>query len=131
MTWYRIFPGILNMSLTAAVIIIFVLLARVLLKKAPKIYSYALWSVVLFRLLCPLSVAAPVSILGILDAPVESRENFNMVEYIPSNIVHEEYPEVNLPLPGVNDFINENLLQGDKQLVADPLEFPITMVTYI
>lgn len=98
MTWYRIFPGILNMSLTAAVIIIFVLLARVLLKKAPKIYSYALWSVVLFRLLCPLSVAAPVSILGILDAPVESRENFNMVEYIPSNIVHEEYPEVNLPL---------------------------------
>lgn len=77
MTWYRIFPGILNMNLTASVIIIFVLLARVLLKKAPKIYSYALWSVVLFRLLCPLSVSASVSILGILDAPVtESRENF-------------------------------------------------------
>ena len=106
MTWYRIFPGILNMSLTAAVIIIFVLLARVLLKKAPKIYSYALWSVVLFRLLCPLSVSASVSILGILDAPVtESRENFNTVEYIPYNIVHEEYPEVNLPLPGVNDLM--------------------------
>ena len=43
-------PMILNMSITASVIILFVLLARLALKKAPKIFSYALWAVVLFRL---------------------------------------------------------------------------------
>ena len=51
MTWYEILPRILNMSLTASVIICFVLLGRLILKRSPKIYSYVLWSVVLFRLL--------------------------------------------------------------------------------
>ena len=52
MTWYEILPRILNMSLTASVIICFVLLGRLILKRSPKIYSYVLWRVVLFRLLC-------------------------------------------------------------------------------
>lgn len=49
--WYEILPRLLNMSLTASIIIVFVCICRLLLKKAPKIYSYALWSVVLFRLI--------------------------------------------------------------------------------
>jgi beta-lactamase regulating signal transducer with metallopeptidase domain len=62
--WFNtLFPQILNMSLTAGVAIVFVLLARLLLRKAPKIFSYALWAVVLFRLLCPLSFESPVSIV--------------------------------------------------------------------
>ena len=40
-----------------------VLLARLCLKRAPKIYSYLLWSVVLFRLLCPVSFSSDVSVL--------------------------------------------------------------------
>ena len=43
---------VFNMSVTASVVILFVLLARLLLKKGPKEFSYALWAVVLFRLLC-------------------------------------------------------------------------------
>ena len=70
MTWYEIFPRILNMSLTSSVIICFVLLCRLLLKRTPKIYSYALWSVVLFRLLCPVSFSAPISVLSIFDTLV-------------------------------------------------------------
>jgi len=103
MTWYEIFPRILNMSLTASVIICLVLLCRLLLKKAPKIYSYILWSVVIFRLLCPVSFSAPVSVLGIFDTPVMEQISENMddkasitstVAYIPMDIVHTEYPEV-------------------------------------
>ena len=48
-----LFSQVLNMSLTASVMIVLVILARLALKRAPKIYSYALWSVVLFRLRCP------------------------------------------------------------------------------
>ena len=49
---YELLPRILNMSIATSVVIVFVLAARLLLKKAPKVFSYALWSVVLFRLLC-------------------------------------------------------------------------------
>ena len=144
MTWYEIFPRILNMSLTASVIICLVLLCRLLLKRAPKIYSYILWGVVIFRLLCPISLSAPVSVLGIFDTPVMEQTSENMgdkgtvtstVAYIPTDIVHSEYPEVTLPIPGVGDRIseavNERLPSGEFQLRADPLEFPVTFVTYL
>ena len=44
-----LFSRVLNMSLTGSIVIAVVLLARLFLKRAPKIYSYALWAVVLFR----------------------------------------------------------------------------------
>jgi len=50
-----VFMNIITMSLTAIPIILVVLLARMVLKFAPKVFSYALWAVVLFRLLCPFS----------------------------------------------------------------------------
>lgn len=132
MNWYEIFPKILNMSVTASIIILFVLLARLCLRKAPKIYSYMLWAAVLFRLLCPVSISAPVSLLGALDAPVlENTTSTSTVEYVPSDIVHTEYPEVKLPISGINDVINDTLPQGEEQLVADPLEAPVSIVTYI
>ena len=144
MTWYEIFPQILNMSLTASVIICVVLLCRLLLKRAPKIYSYILWSVVIFRLFCPVSLSAPISVLGILDTAVLEQTSENMgdketvtstIAYIPTDIVHTEYPEVTLPIPGVGDRIseavNEKLPSGEFQLRADPLEGPITIVTYL
>ena len=53
-----IFLQILNMSLTGSAVILLVLAARLMLKRSPKIFSYALWSVVLFRLLCPVSLSA-------------------------------------------------------------------------
>ena len=51
-----IFMRILDMSKTASLVILVVILARLCLKRAPKVFSYALWAVVLFRLLCPVSV---------------------------------------------------------------------------
>lgn len=49
----ELFMNVLTMSLTAIPIIMIVLLARIGLKFAPKLISYVLWAVVLFRLLCP------------------------------------------------------------------------------
>ena len=60
---YSLFPRILNMSITVGIIIVLVLLVRLPLRKAPKIFSYALWAVVLFKLLCPLSLESPVSVV--------------------------------------------------------------------
>lgn len=54
-----IFQHILQMSLNASACILIVLLARLLLKKAPKAFSFALWFAVLLRLLCPISIVIP------------------------------------------------------------------------
>ena len=51
----ELFSHVLHMSLTATVVIVAVCLVRLFLKRAPKIYSYLLWALVLFRLLCPIS----------------------------------------------------------------------------
>lgn len=50
-----LFLSVLNMSLTASYVILFVIFVRLLLKGAPKFISYALWSVVAIRLVLPFS----------------------------------------------------------------------------
>ncbi len=55
----------LDMSLTAAYVIVAILLIRLLLKKAPKKYSYALWLVAAFRLICPVSIESAFSLFNL------------------------------------------------------------------
>ena len=132
MNFYAFIPKLLNMSLTASVAIVFVLLLRLILKKAPKVISYALWAVVLFRLLCPVSIESSFSLFSLMDAPTtESTALTTSIEYVPENIVHTEFPTVALPVPGVSDVINNTLPSGREQLVADPLEAPMTFATYV
>ena len=78
------FSKILNMSMTGSVVIAAVLLIRLLLKRLPKIYAYVLWSVVLFRLLCPISFSGPVSLLDWLEPEVTTTsERTNTVAFVP------------------------------------------------
>ena len=58
-----IFSAVLDLQLTACYVILLVLLLRFFLRKQPKIYSYALWSVVLFRLLCPFRFETVLSLI--------------------------------------------------------------------
>lgn len=50
------------MSLQAGILIPVILLARILLKKYPKIYTYCLWILVGIRLLCPIFIETPFSL---------------------------------------------------------------------
>ena len=80
-----IFSQILNMSLTGSFVIAIVLVIRLLLKRSPKIFSYILWSVVLFRLLCPVSLSGPVSLLNWLKPEVTvTSQGMNALSYIPN-----------------------------------------------
>ena len=82
-----IFSQILNMSMTGSVVILLVLLARVFLNRSPKIFSYALWSVVLFRLLCPVAFTAPVSVLDVVEPKFNAVSNHtSTVSYIPATV---------------------------------------------
>ncbi len=64
---YILLPGIAGMGITAGIATIAVLLCRCLLKKGPKLFCYLLWGVVLFRLLCPVSIPSAVSVLRLFD----------------------------------------------------------------
>ncbi|QHQ60403.1 penicillin binding protein [Anaerocolumna sedimenticola] len=80
-----LFLNIFNMSITAGYVILAVLLIRFLLKKAPKKYSYLLWSVVLFRLICPVSFTSVFSIFQTkpFDMTTALRGGRAALKYIP------------------------------------------------
>lgn len=83
----NLFSVILNMSMTGSVVILLIMLARLILKRAPKIFSYALWAVVLFRLLCPVAFTAPVSVLNALEPKVqEASESTSVIYFIPAEV---------------------------------------------
>lgn len=129
---YELFPAVLNMSITASVAAVVIIVLRRIFKEMPKIIFYIMWTVVLFRLLCPFSIPSDFSFLSILDMPSFSTGNItNRMEYVPVDIVHTEYPEVDLPVPLVSDVVNYFLPQGEEQLAADPLEAPVAIATDI
>ena len=72
----EMFMNIVTMSLTAIPVILVVLLARMVLKSAPKVFSYALWAVVLFRLLCSFSFEMNFSLIPDKLASGEIVENY-------------------------------------------------------
>ena len=79
---------VLNMCLTAGAVILVVLLARVPPRRAPRWCSYALWSVVLFRLLCPVSISSALSMLNLARAPVSTGSGpITMVDY--AGVIHQ------------------------------------------
>lgn len=83
----NLFSAILNMSMTGSIVILLVMLARLILRRAPKIFSYALWAVVLFRLLCPVAFTAPVSALKVLEPKVqEASESTSVIYFIPAEV---------------------------------------------
>ena len=85
------------MSLTASYVIIFVMIARLLLKKAPKVISYALWSVVAFRLLCPFSFESLISLIPARSAAIPQNIVFQQSSQM-SNRVSAAVPyETGLP----------------------------------
>ena len=115
----KLFIQTLNMSLTASFVILGVLLLRVFLKRAPKIFSYLLWSVVLFRLLCPVSFSLGFSLLGAIRTP--GAEN-GQVEYIPQEIGYMAEPSVELPIPALEHAVNGALPSARPMASANPLQ---------
>ena len=136
---YTLFPAVFNMSITASVAVIaiivfrlFFYLFKISFKKIPTAIFYAMWAVVLFRLLCPVSITSPLSYFSRFESPVEHiNSNTSVMEFIPADIVHTEYPAVDTPVDFADHLINFYLPKGEEQLRADPLEAPIAIATDI
>ena len=114
-----IFIKILNMSLTAGIVICIVLLMRFLLRRIPKIFSYILWMVVLFRLLCPVSFSSAMSFFNILRVPSAQQGE---IAYIPENIGYMEQPALNLPVPAIENAVNDSLPPASVEASVNPMQ---------
>lgn len=87
----EIFGKVLNMSVTAGIAILFILLIRLALYRAPKLFSYLLWGIVLFRLLVPVSWSSSLSVLNLVDGSVTYKGE---MKYFTAELSAEEYSEL-------------------------------------
>ena len=74
------FKGFLSREIVSLTVMLAVLLARFVFRRAPKRLTVALWAVVCFRLLCPVSIDAPVSLV-----PKAAEQAANAVEDLPAS----------------------------------------------
>ncbi len=77
-------------SIYGAIVLAVVLVLRLVLRRAPKVFSYMLWAVVFFRLLCPLSLSTEVSIIPDLSRVLDEESRYIGTEtadtYSPSKL---------------------------------------------
>lgn len=106
----QVFLQVLNMSITASWVIAVVLVLRLPLKRAPKVWSYALWIVVFFRLLCPFSLESAFSLV-----PVRAQT-------IPPDIGYARQPTIDSGLAVVDQAVNASLPAAEPYFSANPMQ---------
>ena len=125
------FSTVLNMSITASIAILVILLARIVLKRTPKIFYYALWAVVLFRLLCPVSLTSGFSLMGLVPAPTTET---GRIEYVSLNEPTTERPAITVDIPAsaLNQTTDNRVEPSiDEVVAADSIDFPVTIVSIV
>ena len=118
-----VFLKTVNMSIAAGWLILAVILARMLLKKAPKWIPCLLWGLVAIRLICPFSFA---SIFSFIPSS----------ETIPANIALQQVPAIQSGITAVDEFINPVIAESFTPSPAasvNPLQviIPIAAIVWI
>lgn len=83
----ELFLDVLTMSFTASYVILVVILVRLLLKKAPKSISYALWIVAAFRLAIPFSFESSFSLIPRNTVSITTIRQDNTYQRIPQTTI--------------------------------------------
>ncbi len=124
MNMEALFLKIVNMSFTASYVIAVILLIRLLLKRAPRKYAYALWAIVLFRLVCPVAIPTDISLFNVppFDMGVAQQSGEASLRYVPSDIGYMEKPSVTVGLPAVNALISDKLPQAELEASMNPMQ---------
>ena len=118
----RVLLGLLDMSMTAGFAILCILPVRWLLRRSPKVFSYALWAVVLFRLLCPVAVSSSFSLLGVFRAPLETVWGSRQSESLPGKNSDTEPGGLNTgkgEVQGIDVLSSKNDIKGSEKSVND------------
>ena len=116
-----VFLKVLNMSITASWLILAIIPARLILKKAPKWILCLLWGLVAIRLICPFSFESALSL-------VPSNET------IPPNIAEQHEPAIDSGITIVNESVNPVIAESftpAPEASANPLQIVIPLAAMI
>ena len=112
-------PELLRINLVASIVILIILGARLILKRAPKVFSYALWAIVLIRLLVPVSIQSPVSVIP--NTPATS-----------GAVINSALPEIEFETPRdreQNDYESQNTTSEDIQVYVSHTMEPVVYLS--
>ena len=108
---YSVFSTILNMSCITSIIAILLLSVKFIFQKIgfPRKTMFLLWSVIAFRLLCPITVSSDISLFNISSAlnhtSLQQRENIvdtdAVIRYEISPDERADVPDVSTPANGI------------------------------
>ena len=104
-----LFANILSQSILASWLILAVILVRICMKKAPKCLRYVLWALVAVRLLCPISIESPWSLVPEIEI---SKKDSTLDKYLDSIAVKE--------VENKDAFVQQELLE-QKQIILESL----------
>ncbi len=93
----ELFYAILNMSISASVLVLVVLLLRLLFRKAPKWVTILLWGLVAVRLICPFALETPFSLMP--KTEWVAQESAYPAEVITPDVIDPE--EISDKYPGI------------------------------
>ncbi len=112
--------SLVNMSIAGAFISVVIMLLRVPLKKAPRKYSYMLWSILGIRLLCPFSFSSALSLFNLFRTETDGgRMSFEAARNIAAPVMIPAAPAA-ADIPAAS----HNLHQAAEQTqTADLLPF--------
>lgn len=127
-----VFLKVLNMSVTAGYVILAVLVLRLLLGKAPKKYSYLLWSVVGFRLCCPVSFRSVFSLFNLKPFDMTAAQSGGGgLTYVPENIGLMAQPRVTTGIPAINMAIESTLPAATPTASVNPMQVAVFIASLV
>ena len=95
----QLFLTLVNMSVTATYLAIAVIIMRLILCRAPKWISVAMWALVGIRLICPFSFESDASLIP-------------SAETVPQDIVFAKTPAIDSGIYAVNSIVNPVLAES-------------------
>lgn len=130
-----VFQTVLNMSITGAYIAAAIIVLRLVMKKLPKRFSYALWLILGIRLLCPFSFSSAISLFNLVKPDTAESSVTSQMTYIPQNIGHDPQPQITVAPPilnnAVNEAITESLPPPTPENSADPMQIVLFIAAII
>ena len=116
------FLGVVNLSITASWLILAVIVARPLMKRAPKWIVCALWALVAIRLCLPISIESKASLVP-------------SAETVPQNVEMMPAPRIDSGIPIVNEAVNpaiaESSLAPAPEASMNPLQLWVPVASAV
>lgn len=116
----QIFLAFFNMTLIGSCVVLVILAARLLMRRLPKVYSYALWSIAALRLLCPFSLESARALI-----PVKA----NAVT--PELLLHTDTPKIDTGIIVIDEAVSTALPPAADGAAANSMQTVISLLAIV